>query len=133
MANSRRCLSARMPCQLRKLRNNLRPLQNWRWKNEVLASCTLKDTDSIELVVLLYILFNTHCLGKMGINTSFSRANLIRSIMDSKSLLSCLLVPLRGNSRPSLFMKPTRRRVCVVDNGSQLSVTRTEIRLEVYN
>lgn len=38
-----------IPCQLRKFRNSFKPEQNWRWKNDVLASWTLKQENKFYL------------------------------------------------------------------------------------
>lgn len=60
MAISFSAMSDRIPSQLRKLRRSLRALLNWRWKNDDFASCI--------------------CFGKIGMKTSFSRANFILSV-----------------------------------------------------
>lgn len=67
MAISLSAMSDKIPCHIRKFRSSFNALQNCRWKNDDLASCS--------------------CFGKIGMNTSFSRAAFILSSMVKNNVL----------------------------------------------
>lgn len=48
MAYSLSALSAKIPWKLKTFLNSLRPLQNWRWKNDDRASCDLKGWEEMD-------------------------------------------------------------------------------------